>query len=408
MNRLIILTILAITSLLVLMSCTTAAPIPPSVPAPIPTTKPEPVSAPAQIPAPPPSPKSENSKPAINMPSAGFTVEQTRSDPNRPVREYREEYDGPLVDTHVHLDPPVSGNINEVFLEEMIKSINRAGVGSIIVMPVPNEGIMIMLNNTLGTKQREMLRQLAVGKIEVKVFYGSEYISNWLHDVYRNGYSESELNEVLSRLSREMDDPECYGVGEIGLYHFNKTGKQNVIEYPPIFEPFLTIVGLVAERGIWIDLHAEPVDPSGTSYEDQVFGGLELLYRKYLDLKLIMSHTAMTNSTNVRRILTTYPNVMMNFKSIGNHNKWRNLEPITNPQLRLYEDWAQLFEEMPDRFMVGTDEKFGRARERGAEPQISDLARYEETINTIRKILGSINPDAAELIAYKNAERIFK
>ncbi|MFC2001065.1 amidohydrolase family protein [Chloroflexota bacterium] len=344
----------------------------------------------------------------VSLPSPGFIVEQTRSDPNRTVREYREEYGGPLADTHVHLDPPVSGDINEVFLVEMIKSIDSAGVDSIIVMPVPNEGIMIMLNNTLGTKQREMLRHLAVGKIEVNVFYGSEYISNWLHNVYRNGYSESELNEVLGRLLREMDDIECSGVGEIGLYHFNKTGRQNVIEYPPTFEPFLTIVSLVTERGIWLDLHAEPVDPSGTSYEDQVFGGLELLYRKYPDLKLIMSHTAMTNPKNVRWILTTYPNVMMNFKSIGNHNKWRNLEPITNPQLRLYEDWAQLFEEMPDRFMVGTDEKFGRARERGAEPQISDLARYEEGINTIRKILGSLNPDAAELIAYKNAERVLK
>ncbi|NIQ39654.1 MAG: hypothetical protein GTN81_13840 [Proteobacteria bacterium] len=150
------------------------------------------------------------------------------------------------------------------------------------------------------------------------------------------------------------------GIGEIGLTHFNKDGLQNVIECPPTFEPFLKIVGRIEKKGRWIDLHAEPVDPFGTSYENQVFGGLELLFHNYSNLKLILSHTAMTNPANVRGILMTYPNIMVNFKRIRKHRLWRNLEPITDKEGRLYNDWGELFEEMPMRFMVGTDEKFGR------------------------------------------------
>jgi hypothetical protein len=64
----------------------------------------------------------------------------------------------------------------------------------------------------------------------------------------------------------------------------------------------------------------------------------------------------------------------------------------------LYEDWATLFEDMPERFMVGTDEKFGREREE----------KYEKKIGLMRKILGSLDPAAAGLIGHENAERIFR
>lgn len=139
-----------------------------------------------------------------------------------------------------------------------------------------------------------------------------------------------------------------------------------------------------------MDLHAEPVDPHGRSYEKQVFGGLEFMFRKYPALKLILSHTAMTN-----------------LKPILKHHLLNNLEPITNSQGRLYHDWAELFEEMPERFMVGSDEKFGWIGKGVLAAEGSPVANYGKTISRIRKILGSIHPNAAEQIAHKNAWRIF-
>jgi len=213
---------------------------------------------------------------------------------------------------------------------------------------------------------------------------------------------------VLRQLTRDLNDPDCAGIGEIGLYHFNKDGHQNVIAYPPTFEPFLKIVGLIAQKGAWMDLHAEPVDPGGKSYEEQVFGGLELMFQKFPGLKLIVSHTGMTHSSNARRILKRYPKVIMNFKPIKRHELWRNLEPITNSKGRLFRDWAELFEEMPERFMVGTDEKFGRLGKGVHAPKGVEVANYGKKIRQMRKILGSLNPGTAEKIALKNAQRIFK
>ncbi len=319
---------------------------------------------------------SESVKKDPNLPSPGFQVEKIRSDLKRPARKGKAEYPGPIFDTHVHLDPPMTGSIQKRPLQQIIASMHRAGVVSMIVMPVPNEGHMRHGVVSAGAEQRKMLRRMGGGKI--KLFCGSEYISNWLHHAYHFGYQESEFQEVLRQLTRDLNDPDCAGIGEIGLYHFNKDGHQNIIEYPPTFEPFLKIVGLIAQKGAWMDLHAEPVDPDGKSYEAQVFGGLELMFQKFPALKLIVSHTGMTHSSNARRILKRYPNVMMNFKPIKRHALWRNLEPITNAKGRLFRDWAELFEEMPERFMVGTDEKFGRLGKGVHAPKGVELADYEK------------------------------
>ena len=342
----------------------------------------------------------------IPVPPPGFELDQTRSDPDRLVRKFKKPYQGPIFDTHAHLDPPrmKKGNIIEVETAgNIVKSIRKAGVDRIIIMPVPNEGQM---GGSLdGAKYRKKL--LRKGRGMVYRFCGSQYITNWLHDAYHRGYKPSDLDRVLASLSNDLSGPDCLGIGEIGLYHFNKTGMQNVIEYPPNFEPFLKIVGRIAEKSIWLDLHAEPMDPYGKSYEKKVFGGLELLYNRHPNLKLILAHTAMTNTTNVRRILKAYPNAMMNFKPIRKHRKWRNLEPITNSKGRLYRDWADLFEEMPDRFMVGTDEKFGRMSKGDLGPRGRKVSKYPKHIKRMRDILGSLDPKVAEFIAYKNAYRIF-
>ncbi len=107
----------------------------------------------------------------------------------------------------------------------------------------------------------------------------------------------------------------------------------------------------------------------------------------------------MTNPANLRKLLRRYPNVMVNVKHRKSHWNWRNLEPINNLKLELYEDWARLFEDMPERFMVGTDAKFWR---RGRPP-----SKYWNKIKQTRRILGALSPRAARLIAYENARKIF-
>jgi predicted TIM-barrel fold metal-dependent hydrolase len=180
-----------------------------------------------------------------------------------------------------------------------------------------------------------------------------------------------------------------------------KKPGQKVIEFPLNFRPFLELAALAQQLDVPLDLHAEPVDHHDNSHEAQVFGGVALLYQRFPRLKLILSHTGMTHAANARALLDTYPRLMMNLKAVppGRRLRWDHLGPVINADNRLFEDWAELLEAMPERFMIGTDARFGSDH--------YPRGRYEKKIRRLRRLLGSLDEDAARMIAHDNARRYF-
>ena len=330
------------------------------------------------------------------LPKPGIEVNRTRTDLDRPTRPRSNEYGGPIVDTHVHLDPPGPDRpLGEHDLKEILDIATAEGIGRLIFMPTPNEGRFP--EHERGIERKVRLKKL--GGLRIGLFCGGNYLTVWMHDVFHGRTSDKDAERRLARLGQELDGGTCLGTGEIGPLHFNKKGHQLVVEFPMNFEPFLQTVAVTAKKGKWLDLHAEPMEPGGRSREDEVFGGIALMFARNPDLKLILSHTGMTNPTNARRLLETYPNLMMNFKIVRNHGGWRNLEPLSDRRGDIYEDWAKLFEEFPDRFLVGSDAKFGR---KGFSAR-----KYRKEIQRLRRLLGALNKKAARMIAHENARRIF-
>lgn len=335
--------------------------------------------------------------PEIAPPS--FPIAFHGEDLNRSARKNGQIYGGKLIDTHAHLYPPPVNqrSINQIdrrALEKIIKIIQDAGVETIIVMPTPNDGIRP--NQEMGVVRRQVAREL--NSRTITLFFGSNYITNWLDQAFRSGYEQSELNTILERIDQESQD--FIGLGELSFYHFDKGygKKQHVIKFPPNFEPFMKILDLAAKKGLWVDLHAEPVTKQGRSFENETFGGIELILKRNPDLKLIYSHTAMTNVSNARQILKIFPQVMMNIKLEPKHDRWGHLGPVVNTDGEIYKDWAILFEEMPERFMVGTDFHFDR---KGVNNK-----KYRKKIKQFRYMLGTLNGRAAWLIAYENARQL--
>lgn len=335
----------------------------------------------------------------VSLPTSDISIDQTRSDPSRPTRPFSEKYEGSLWDTHVHLDPPRGDGDDGGGPEALLSALDEAGVSRINIMPTPNEGRFDSSDHSPkgGVTARETLRSMAAD--HVQVFCGAASLTVWMHEAARGGYREEAFQMRLGALTEAIDAGRCAGIGEIGLFHFQKWGHQAVIDIPPTFPPFLAVAKMAASKGVWLDLHAEPMEPEGKSREAEVFGAVALLYRQSPELKLILSHTAMTNPANLRALFETYPGLMVNFKLVRDPKKWRNLEPICDSQGRLYKDWAALMEAFPDRFMVGSDAKFGRVDFR--------FKRFRKNVKLIRKALGSLAPEAAEMIAWKNAARVF-
>ena len=329
----------------------------------------------------------------VPLPSPDIRLQRETFDPNRPARPAAKPYRGPIIDTHVHFRKGLDG----IRVSGVLGRAHEAGVTRIIALPTPNEGLFRDSRDNAAARRRVIER----GAGAAARLCGSTYLTRWMHTAFRAGYEEKDLQARLDRLRADIESGGCLGIGEIGPYHFDKKAGQANIQFPLNFEPVLRLAALAVELDVWLDLHMEPLEPDGTSHEEAVFGGIALLFRHSRDLKLILSHTAMTNARNARALLDAYPNLMMNLKMVrpGSSLRWQHLGPISNQDDELFEDWAQLFEAMPERFMIGTDARFG-------EPQYQGK-RYHKTIKRLRRALGSLNPSAAELIANGNANRLF-
>lgn len=322
-------------------------------------------------------------------PSPRVALSETLSDPARATRSRGDKYKGQIIDALTHTDP----DFEAARLPELLTESN---VVAAVVMPVPNEGLSNRAND--GTAQKIRLAQDA--RDQVKVFCGGDYLSNWLADAQRFGNPDAGRLAKMERLRSDLDSGLCLGVGELGLLHFNKTGQQNIIQIQPDFAPLLQVVDMVGQRGGWIQLHVEPREPNGHTHYAELLTALALWTQRQPRLKIMLSHTGMTSAANARAILEAYPQVWMSVKLMSTNNShWTHLEPLLNSEGELFEDWAQLFETMPERFVVGSDIKFGQKGHRGE-------GEYEQEIKRFRRMLGALNHETACLLGSRNAQRI--
>ncbi len=335
--------------------------------------------------------------PPPSVPSPGFDLSQKQSDLNRAVRISKSKYQGPLFDAQIHYKPPRRYNPDNATPEMIWKILKSQNVARALVMPTPNEGHS--RNHEEGTLLMQELVMISGGKVQR--FCGSNYLNVWLHWAYHEGYNQNALARRINRLRKDLNSETCAGIGEVATYHFEKSPRQKgrLLMVPFDFPPLLKMISEITKSNRWFLLHAEPMDPNGISYEAKVFEGVALLYQRNPALKLILAHTAMTNPANARKLLLRYPSLMLDVKLVLKHHKWRYLEPIVNTDGDVYEDWATLFEEFPNRFIVGTDAKFGR--------QGWSIDKYVKRIFYVRKMLGTLPPNVAERIAYKNAQELF-
>jgi predicted urease superfamily metal-dependent hydrolase len=327
-----------------------------------------------------------------------FTIDLKLSDPNRPTRPEGRRYRGPIFDTHTHLAPTMG---QPTFADDVTAGMKDADVQRLVLLPPPNAGRIVGMDKSL--EQMESLRQNSQGAI--MVMCGS-YLTDWMNSAAKQRSVPQDVDSQIARLTRDLQSGRYAGVGEIGFRHYAKAAFQLVINLPQVYPPLLTIAETAGRLNVPLDLHAEPVEPNGTRHDAEVFGTIGLMFERSKNLRLICSHTAMTNANNARALLSAFPMLMMNV-NFGKHNSdidWRNLEAVCDHNGEIYSDWAALFEEMSDRFMIGSDSFFMHSGDRRGRDVVE---HYSHRIKQVRKVLGGLNRKATDDIAFKNAERVF-
>lgn len=250
-------------------------------------------------------------------------------------------HDLPLFDAHVHYKAEAWEPYPEATVIELM---DRSGVAMALVSSTPDEGTI-------------RLFEFAPERIvpELRPYHGEWGAQNWTR-------SPGMLDYLRQRLAQYPHQ----GIGEFHIHRLD-TADTELLQQVAV---------LAREHGVPIHLHSDA-------------GPVTFFYDLDPDLVIIWAHAGMIEDPpRIREMMARHATLYAD-TSYREHD-------ILGTDGLIDPTWRALFEDYPDRFMIGSDTWSN-----------SQWARYESLIDTNRRWLAQLPRDVAEQIAYRNAERLF-
>ena len=245
------------------------------------------------------------------------------------------------------------------------------------------------------------------GGREVREHYagvmGKRYIpfggQSQLNQIYFAGDNEAAANaddadfkSLMATLEEDFKAGKLKGIGEIFANGRNTSpfkGRKMAIDSPTM----RAMYDLAAKYGGAITVHAQ--------FDSDSVDQLKALAASNSAGKIIMAHCGSNSSPSaVRDMMKAHQNIYCDL-SARHPPKLKDRAMRNRPEMKIFDRsglktaWHDLIEEMPDRFMVGTDTK--------------TEGEYDGSIASIRQgLLANLTPETAEKVAYQNAQRILK
>lgn len=175
-----------------------------------------------------------------------------------------------------------------------------------------------------------------------------------------------------------MSDPQTKQLiaTEFARGYYRCIGEFHLSSQAAVAPQVQTTVAFAAKHGLYLHAHAD----------DEA---LEILFRHDPQAKIIWAHTGFSTAPEkVESHLQRYPTL------------WCELSyryGITDGGGRLSPEWKRLFENYPDRFLVGSDTWIDERWD-----------SYAVIVGGYRRWLAQLPPAVAEQIAFRNGERLFQ
>jgi predicted TIM-barrel fold metal-dependent hydrolase len=194
------------------------------------------------------------------------------------------------------------------------------------------------------------------------------------------------------------------GFGEMAAEHF--AGATPYQSAPPDHPLYMLLADIAAEHGVPIDLHLEavakqmplPVELSSPPNAAQLHPNLaafERLLAHNRRARIIWAHlgtdfTGVRTPTESRRLLRAHPNLFLEIK----HDPRAIGRTPVLVDGKVTAEWMALFEEFPDRILIGSDQHY---------PEQGQPARWPSVV----AILNQLPPALRDQIGAANARRVF-
>ena len=305
----------------------------------------------------------------------------------------------PFVDVHTHPDPSAPARSVQAALEAM-KLENAA---QIIFMPPP------FTADDPGRYDAEILLPAIKGHTDkLAVLGGGGSLNAMIQQSARSGDAGPEIQRKFKERAQELLRLGAVGFGELTAEHFQ--GATPYQSAPPDHPLFLLLADIAAEHNAPIDLHMEAVpqtmplpvplkSPPNPPQLRANIAAFERLLEHNPRAHIVWAHAGWDNTGYrtpglCRRLLRAHPNLYMDVK-IDPLKPGKNSPLANGASGAIKPEWLQLFQDFPDRFVVGTDQHY-------PEP-LPGPQRWEAIV----LLLNQLPADLRQKMGMENAARLY-
>ncbi|MCP4663466.1 MAG: amidohydrolase family protein [bacterium] len=320
------------------------------------------------------------------------------------------------VDTHNHLVGRVSGGLTRRFdysgpAETALATMDAAGVKINLVMPMPQDDEQenrLYLDDILPVVKKYPGRFAVLG--------GGGSLNVMIQEAIKSGTVTESLKKKFDDTAAELIRKGVVGFGEMTAEHFSMKAGHHYESSPPNHPLFLRLADLAAKYDVPMDMHMEAI-PEETPLPSRLksppnprilkpnIAEFEQLLAHNREAKIIWVHLGWDSTGKrtvdlTRKLLLRHSNLYLSIRVAGGMQA-RNVVRETFPldgRGNLKPDWLALFQEFPDRFLIGSDE-------------IIQRGNRHPSAGSIRATVGMLRQLPQELqrkIGYENAYRLYK
>ena len=248
----------------------------------------------------------------------------------------------------------------------------------------------------LGSMMKSKVESYSNVMGERYIPFGGQGAMHRIYSQHGGDGVEDNSNEMfelmMEELEADFDNGKIKGIGEIFANNRTTNPRPDFRRKTRIDAPtYRAMLDLVEKYGGAMSMHSQ--------WDYDSIKQLGALADHNPNGNIIWAHCGNDGSANdVRKVLKSHVNIYCDL-SARSKPKLSNWVINKRPQAEIFtsydlnESWRELIEEMPDRFMVGTDTKGG--------------SNYDKGIENIRNgLLANLSEETAAKVAYKNAQKL--
>ena len=309
----------------------------------------------------------------------------------------------PYVDTHAHFDAKILSDPNGE-IDAALREMGHENAAKLIFMPGP-----FLPDDPNRFDHDAFLAALKKHADKLAFQGGGGSLNPMIQESVRSGDAGPEVQRKFKARAEQILGDGAVGFGELSSEHVSFLPGQAYETAPPDHPLFLLLADIAAAHGVPIDLHMDvvpqamplPLDlkspPNPTKIQENL-AAFERLLNHNPRAKIVWAHAGSDNVGNrtpdlCRRLLQAHPNLYMEIK-IDPLDLGKN-PPIANGEIK--HEWLRLFQDFPDRFVIGTDQHYNSGR------PMTGPQRWKMAVLLLNQLPG----DLRRKIGAENALRIF-